>query len=121
MAATAVESATAANIAATFVAATDVATTFIPTTVVATTVVPARSVSIGIPARIIATVAVISAVIPRASANEDAVEEPVGPIVAVRSAGIGIVVVVAVGARRRAICDGRTVGANPDAYRNLSV
>ena len=57
---------------------------------------------------------------PRAGADEDAADEIVRPVVAVRRTGVGIVAVVTVGADRRGT-DGAVNGANPDADANLRV
>jgi hypothetical protein len=60
----------------------------------------------------------VIAVIPRASADEDAANEPLRTIIAARGAGIGIVAVVTVGANRRR---SHISGANSNPYDNPSV
>jgi hypothetical protein len=65
-------------------------------------------------------VAVVAAVEPRTGADEDAASEVVRPIVAVRSAGVRIVAVVAVSADwRRA--DGTVDGSDSNSNANLRV
>jgi hypothetical protein len=84
-----------------------------PSTVVAASAVvaaPAVKASTVAPATPTPTA---SPAIPRAGANEHAIRKPVSPIVAVRSASIGIVAVVSVGTSRR--------GSNPDTYCYLRV
>jgi hypothetical protein len=64
--------------------------------------------------------AVVAAVVPGAGADEDATDEVVRPVVAVRSAGVRIVAVVTISAGR---CrpDGAVHGAYSDAHGKLCV
>lgn len=85
--------------------------------VVAMSVITATIKATAIVATPVEAGAVVAAVIPRARANEDAADEVVRPVIAVWSAGVRIVAVVAVGADRRRAVD----GAHSNGYANLRV
>jgi hypothetical protein len=91
----------------------------VSTTIVSATHIAARDV--GVAARIVAAVTVIPTVVPRARSDEDAVSKPLRPVVAIGSARVRIVSVIAVRAHRRAIDDGGSIGPNANANGNLRV
>lgn len=67
-----------------------------------TTTIPARTTSVitsSVPATVIRSVPVV----PGAGTDKDAADEPVGAVIAIRSACIGVVGIVAVSANRRTI------------------
>jgi len=130
MASTTVETASAMEPATTAVKAfataeaTAIAAT-VPTaaiTITAVTIVAAVAVISAaiVAAATVEAAAVIAAVIPGASADEDAAEEVVRAIVAVRSAGIRIVAVVTIGADWR-WANGAVHGAYSNAHPDLGV
>ena len=107
---TAVESTTGitpAHISAPFVPA-------IPTSDVSTAYIAAGTV-VGVPAWVVTAVAVVSAVIPRTCADEDTIKEPIRPVIAVWSAGVRVIIVVAIGACGRAIYRW-PIGSHADAH-----
>ena len=125
---TAVESATTAMEAiatvkpAAITATMESAAVSAPVAVAAMTVVSAVTV---ISAAIVATAAVesaaiVTAVVPGAGADEDAVDKVIRSVVAVGRAGVRIVVVVTVNAGWCG-ADGTVDGAYPDAHGNLSM
>ena len=65
-------------------------------------------------------VAIVAAVEPRASADEDAADEVVRPVIAIRGAGVRIIAVVTVGANRR-WADGAVDGTYSNGHANLRV
>jgi hypothetical protein len=85
------------------------------------TVVSAATVVVIVAAAVSESAATIApAVKPRASADEQATDEVVRAVVAVRSAGIGIIAVVAVGTDRRcAVVASHGAYADAHAYANL--
>jgi hypothetical protein len=94
-----------------------VASTVIPATIVASTAVEAATVI----SAAIEPAAIVAAAEPGTGANEDAASEPVGAVVAVGSAGVRSVAVVAVSANRRGIISVVVTvsrAANSNAYRN---
>jgi hypothetical protein len=114
-----VATATAANVAtATFISA--------PANIPALAAYGAAStVCIAARIAIVATASVVAAAIvapsiPRAGTDEDATGEPFRAIVAIRCAGIRIVVVVAISAHRWPISIATVVRADTHADRNLS-
>ena len=122
VAATTVKSATAAvETIAAMEAAVTAAETFMA---VVSTVAVVAAMSIVTVAIISATTVeaatIVAAVEPRAGADEDAADEVVRSVVAVRCAGVRIVAVVTVGAGRRR-ADGAVNWAYPDADANLRV
>jgi hypothetical protein len=137
VASTTVESATAATmestataavessaaVKATMVTATDKASGIAaPVAVIAASVVAAVSiVTVAVvTAAAVEAVAIVAAVEPRTGADEDAADEVVRPVVAVRSAGVRIVAVVTISAGG---CrpDGAVHGTYSDAHGKLCV
>jgi hypothetical protein len=68
----------------------------------------------------IESMAIPAAVIPRAGANEYSIHKPTGPVVAIGSASVWVVSVVAISANRRC-SNANTHWPYSNAYRNLSV
>jgi hypothetical protein len=93
-------------------------------TAIVTTVAVVAATSIVTSAVIAATTVVAAAIVatvePRAGADEDAADEVVRAVVAVRSAGVRIVAVVTVGAGRRR-ANGAIDRTHSDAKGNLGV
>ena len=123
--ASAMEPATTAVKAFASVEATAITATAVPTATIAisaVTIVTAMAViSVAIvTATTVEAAAVVAAVVPGASADEDATEEVVRAIVAVGSAGVGIVAVVTVGADWR-WADGAVHGTYSNRYADLRV
>jgi len=85
--------------------------------VVAASDISARGIAIAVSARVVAPV--IAAVIPRAGANEQAAGKPIRTVIAVRSASIRIVSVIAVSTHWWAIRNRRAIGTNTYSNRNL--
>ena len=90
--------------------------TAISTAVAATISVAAAISRIAIPAAIS-----IATAEPRARADKDPAVKPLRAVIAVRSAGVRRVIVVAVGAYRRGITAVSVCGADADTHRNLSM
>jgi len=122
-----------ASVEATAIAATAVPTTVAPSMPTATIVISAMAIvaaaavkaiviveSAAIIATTIEAVTVVAAVIPGASADEDAAEKVVRPVVAIWSASVRIVAVVTVGADWR-WANGAVHGTYSNRYADLRV
>jgi hypothetical protein len=79
----------------------------------------AGMIAVAVPRMPIKAMAII-AVVPRARANEDAVHEPVRPVIPIRSAGVRIVAIISIRTNRRRPHT-RDYWSNANAHRNLSV
>jgi len=114
---TAVESITAVK--ASVVTATVEAA--VPGVATVSIVVPVAVVAAAIIAATVGAVTIVAAVEPRASTDEDAADEVVRAVVSVRSAGVWIIAVVAVGANwRGADCAVHGTYSNADANLRVS-
>lgn len=128
VAATTVEptAATAVEIIATV--PTTIATTVVPAAIAIATVSVVTSASVipmtieaaAVIAPTVEAATVVAAVVPGAGADEDAADEVVRSVVAVRSAGVRIVAVVTKGADRR-WADGAVYRTYPDSHANLGL
>jgi hypothetical protein len=84
--------------------------------VIAMSIVAAAIIAVAVIAATVDAVAIVAAVEPRAGADEDAAGKVVRSIVAVWSAGVRIVAVVAVGADRRSTVDGTYPNSDAKPY-----
>jgi hypothetical protein len=123
----AVESAAAATtaVSSTTNRATTVATTISATVAASISTAVAATIAVAAPVSIDSAVAVaIAATEPRASSDEEAAIEPGRSVVPIRSAGVRIVVVVAVRASWRTIgiaVIARTTNPDPNRYLGMGV